>query len=80
MVFWDAKASRPRIRMTAGWVYYTADGTDPRAAGGAVAASASIGEDKERLRAERDARIKTRVLKDGVWSALATATTPLPAL
>ena len=62
-----------------GVVYYTADGTDPRAAGGAVAASASIGEDKERLRAERDARIKARVLKDGVWSALATATTPLPA-
>ena len=61
-----------------GVVYYTADGSDPRAAGGAVASSATIAEEGDRLRIGRDAIIKARVLEDGVWSSLETATTPVP--
>ena len=63
-----------------GVVYYTADGRDPRARGGAVARGATAAEPGGRLRAGRDARIHARVLRDDVWSALATGFTPLPAL
>jgi len=52
-------------------IYYTLDGSDPRAPGGAVASGAlTYGEP---LVLERRAHVKSRALVEGTWSALAEA-------
>jgi len=48
-------------------IYYTLDGTDPRASGGAVSSKASLYTSPENL--PKDARLFARALQDGRWSA-----------
>ncbi|MDF7798496.1 lamin tail domain-containing protein [Pontiellaceae bacterium B1224] len=52
-----------------GTVYYTTDGSDPRAVGGAVAGTAGTA-----LTLTKSTQVKARVLSGGVWSALTKAT------
>ena len=51
-------------------VYYTLDGSDPRAIGGAVAGTAY----SSAVTLDRSALVKARVLDGGTWSALTEAT------
>ncbi|MFO1498710.1 MAG: lamin tail domain-containing protein [Verrucomicrobiota bacterium] len=60
------------ITATAGTIYYTRDGADPRARGGTVAATALTYGGPVAL--TQSARIKARALSGGVWSALLEAT------
>ncbi len=60
------------ISASAGTIYYTRDGSDPRAPGGAVSASALAYGSPFPLTQSLD--IKARVLSGGVWSALVDAT------
>ena len=53
-----------------GIIYYTLDGSDPRAVGGAVAGTAYTGA----ITLDRSAQVKARVLSSGTWSALTKAT------
>lgn len=53
-----------------GTVYYTTDGTDPRAIGGSVAGTAY----SSTLVLEESTQIKARALSGGTWSALTKAT------
>jgi hypothetical protein len=55
-----------------GTVYYTLDGSDPRAIGGAVASSASTY--TAPLSLTRSVQLKARTLSAGSWSALVDAT------
>lgn len=58
---------------TAGTIYYTTDGSDPRLVGGAVnSASAQVFSGSVPLSATT--QIKARILRNGEWSALTTAT------
>lgn len=61
-----------------GIIYYTIDGSDPRAAGGLVAGTAYAGP----ITLDQSRDIKARVLESGEWSPLAIATyiTDLPSL
>lgn len=47
-----------------GGIYYTLDGSDPRAVGGAIAGTAYAGE----IPVSNDTRVRARVLENGVWS------------
>ena len=55
-----------------GNVYYTIDGTDPRAVGGSPAATASVY--RAPIRLDDSVAVKARVFHDGEWSALNEAT------
>ena len=53
-----------------GTIYYTTDGSDPRAVGGAVAGTAY----SSAITLTHSAQVKARVLSGGTWSALTKAT------
>lgn len=53
-----------------GTIYYTTDGSDPRAVGGAVAGTAY----GSAITLNRSAQVKARCLSGGTWSALTKAT------
>lgn len=55
-----------------GTVYLTVDGSDPRVAGGEISPEA-VAVDGRALLVTADAVVSSRVLHDGVWSALARA-------
>ncbi len=57
-----------------GLIYYTTGGRDPRVAGGAVSPVATPYTGQSLLLPLGETTVQTRVLKDGVWSALAAAT------
>ncbi len=57
-----------------GTLYYTVDGVDPRAAGGAVAAGARDGADLATVTITQVATVRARVFAGGVWSPLHEAT------
>ena len=57
-----------------GTLYYTVDGVDPRATGGAVAPGASDGADLATVTITQVATVRARVLANGVWSPLHEAT------
>ncbi len=57
-----------RISAPSGEIYYTADGTDPRAPGGAVSDTAQLYESTITL--DEIATVRTRALENGEWSAL----------
>ena len=54
------------VRGSSGKIHYTLDGSDPRAPGGAPAASAR--EYAEALPVTKATRVIARVLRNGVWS------------
>ena len=55
---------------SAGTIYYTTDGTDPRLVGGDVASSATVVSDGESITIDRSMKIQARI-KDGAnWSSL----------
>ena len=62
----------------AGKIYYTLDGTDPRAVGGAISGNAVAYTNAFLLGAST--RVKARVLSAGVWSALTQADFAVPGL
>jgi hypothetical protein len=53
-----------------GTIYYTTDGSDPRAVGGGVAGTAY----SSAITLDRSVQVKARVLSGGTWSALTKAT------
>jgi len=56
-----------------GKIYYTVDGSDPRAIGGEIAEKASCYSETEPIRLQRSAVVKTRLLEQGKWSVLTVA-------
>lgn len=58
----------------AGDIYYTTNGTDPRAFGGAVAAGALSGADSASVPITTVTKVRARVLSAGVWSPLREST------
>jgi hypothetical protein len=53
-----------------GDIYYTTDGTDPRAPGGAVAGTATLGNDSASFPINAITTVKARVLSGAAWSPL----------
>ena len=64
----DLPDRRIRISAPSGEIYYTADGTDPRAPEGAVSDTAQLYESNITL--DEIATVRARVLENGEWSAL----------
>jgi hypothetical protein len=64
-----------RISAAAGTIYYTIDGSDPRAAGGAIAPSALTGASPISLTLNATTTVKARVFDSGTaaWSAITGA-------
>jgi hypothetical protein len=58
------------ISKGSGTIYYTTDGSDPRAVGGAVAGTVY----NSTITLDRTTQVKARVLSGGTWSALTQAT------
>lgn len=58
----------------AGTIYYTTDGSDPRAALGAVAAGAVVGNDQATIILSQVTTVKARVRDGTAWSPLAART------
>lgn len=56
-----------------GAIYYTLDGSDPRAIGGTPSKSARQLANEERIEITSDIKLRIRVFKDGRWSTLSTA-------
>ena len=56
-----------------GTIYYTLDGSDPRAVGGTPSASAQQLADGELIEIGTDTNLKIRVFKDGEWSTILSA-------
>ena len=64
----DLPDRRVRISAPSGEIYYTTDGTDPRAPGGAISGTAQLHDSTVTL--DRIATLRARVLENGEWSAL----------
>ena len=64
----DLPERRVRISAPSGEIYYTTDGTDPRAPGGAISGTAQLHDSTVTL--DRIATLRARVLENGEWSAL----------
>jgi hypothetical protein len=64
-----ARGSEVRVTATAGQVYTTTDGTDPRLPGGALSPDAREAP-ADGVRIDRTTVVSARVLEDGRWSAL----------
>lgn len=55
---------------TTGTIYYTTDGSDPRAIGGGIAATALNGGDSISISVTSTVKVKARILNGSTWSAL----------
>jgi hypothetical protein len=62
------------VNGSAGDIYYTTSGTDPRAAFGAVASGATPGADEVNINISQVTTVKARVLNNGTWSPMAEYT------
>lgn len=70
--------SGPVLTAPAGTIYYTTDGTDPRAIGGAIAAGALSGASGLNAALSTSGTVKARALNGSTWSALVEATFTVP--
>ena len=59
-----------RLTAAAGQIYYTLDGSDPRAIGGEISPTAMLLAADELLGLERDGAVRARALEGETWSAL----------
>ena len=64
-----AEGFRLSLDASAGLIYYTLDGTDPRQTGGSIAPGASVFGGTS-IRLDTSVTLKARTLLDGKWSAL----------
>lgn len=62
------------INSGVGTIYYTVDGSDPRAVGGAVASGATDGGDLASVTINEVMTVRARVFDNGLWSPLHEAT------